>query len=581
MPSQVPNPYNRSFNFSQHSANQPFTQQPGQEIDQELNNARSTINATLSRLNEIQRDDGKIRESALDTTAFNATVTAATATATAAATSASNSATSATASAASAAASATSAANAATNANNFNLQIGTVTTLAPGSQATTTVTGSLPVYTLNFGIPQGAPGTSGATGATGATGPQGPAGINTWGSISGSLSSQVDLQGALDSKANLSGASFTGNVTTTGRAGIGGGVAANPDHKLAIYNGNVVFSAGYGIAFGDGTNLVSTSGLATTSSPSFSGTVSLTGSIPGTTSYSYVSNQNLTFTQEDNSLVWYSSFGVGPTNIGSVNSDLSLSWGHRSTWYKSYNASSKVIEIEPQGIYFDNVVNNNKLSFANGTLSFSKQIAGTAVSGKAGVNIGIGGTDGASTTPGDLWITTGGVNLNFRDANGSWRVCATTTNGNVFSAVQTIDVSNASSALRVTQRGTGNAIVVEDSTTPDSTSFVVDNDGKLAVGGAINAGAAPHDSRSTFYGAVLFTNTGTFGSGSIKFRKTLISGTISTASFSVAPDQAVITNGSAYSNGNFDTVHYPNEIVVVVNGSGYAVPARPVPLLPN
>lgn len=391
----------------------------------------------------------------------------------------------------------------------------------------------------------------------------------------------MDLQGSLDSKASLSGASFTGNVTTTGRAGIGGGVAANPDHKLAIYNGNVVFSAGYGIAFGDGTSLVSTSGLATTSSPSFSGTVSVTSSIPGTTSYTSISNQNLSFSQEDASLAWYSSFYVGPNNVGSVNPDLDLSWGHRSTWYKSYGASTRTIEIEPQGIYFDNIANNNKLSFANGTLSFSKQLAGTAVSGKAGINIGIGGTDTASTTPGDLWITTGGVNLNFRDANGNWRVCATTTNGNVFNAVQTIDVSSASSALRVTQRGAGNAIVVEDSTTPDATSLIVDNDGKFSVGGAINAGAAPHDSRSTFYGPVLFTNTGTFGSGSIKFRKTFTSGSISTASFSVAPDQAVITNGSGYANGNFNTVHYPNEIVLVVNGAGYAIPARSIPLLPG
>ena len=36
---------------------------------------------------------------------------------------------------------------------------------------------------------------------------------------------------------------------------IGGGLAVNPANKLAIYNGNVVFSNGYGIAFGDGTSL--------------------------------------------------------------------------------------------------------------------------------------------------------------------------------------------------------------------------------------------------------------------------------------------------------------------------------------
>jgi hypothetical protein len=53
---------------------------------------------------------------------------------------------------------------------------------------------------------QGPKGDTGETGATGATGPQGPKGdqgdpgINTWGSITGTLSSQTDLQTALDGK---------------------------------------------------------------------------------------------------------------------------------------------------------------------------------------------------------------------------------------------------------------------------------------------------------------------------------------------------------------------------------------------
>lgn len=46
----------------------------------------------------------------------------------------------------------------------------------------------------------------------GPTGAVGPAGINTWGSITGTLSSQTDLQTALNAKASLSGATFTGTV---------------------------------------------------------------------------------------------------------------------------------------------------------------------------------------------------------------------------------------------------------------------------------------------------------------------------------------------------------------------------------
>lgn len=42
-------------------------------------------------------------------------------------------------------------------------------------------------------------------------------------------------------------------IGTDGRVGIHGTPAVNTNHKLAIYNGNIVFSSGYGLAFGDGT----------------------------------------------------------------------------------------------------------------------------------------------------------------------------------------------------------------------------------------------------------------------------------------------------------------------------------------
>lgn len=46
----------------------------------------------------------------------------------------------------------------------------------------------------------------------------------------------------------------------------------------------------------------------------------------------------------------------------------------------------------------------------------------------------------------------------------------------------TIDVSSASPAVRITQRGSGNALVVEDSANPDSTPFVVSSSGQVLVG---------------------------------------------------------------------------------------------------
>ena len=45
-----------------------------------------------------------------------------------------------------------------------------------------------------------------------------------------------------------------------------------------------------------------------------------------------------------------------------------------------------------------------------------------------------------------------------------------------------VSVSTASDAVRITQTGTGNALVVEDSTNPDSSPFVVDASGNVGVG---------------------------------------------------------------------------------------------------
>jgi hypothetical protein len=45
-----------------------------------------------------------------------------------------------------------------------------------------------------------------------------------------------------------------------------------------------------------------------------------------------------------------------------------------------------------------------------------------------------------------------------------------------------ISVNSVNDALRITQTGTGNALVVEDSANPDGTPFVVKNDGKVGIG---------------------------------------------------------------------------------------------------
>ena len=53
---------------------------------------------------------------------------------------------------------------------------------------------------------------------------------------------------------------------------------------------------------------------------------------------------------------------------------------------------------------------------------------------------------------------------------------------NSFSTNQVIDASTSVAALRVTQRGTGEALRVEDDTNPDSTPFVITSTGQVGMG---------------------------------------------------------------------------------------------------
>jgi hypothetical protein len=55
---------------------------------------------------------------------------------------------------------------------------------------------------------------------------------------------------------------------------------------------------------------------------------------------------------------------------------------------------------------------------------------------------------------------------------------------NAFTTNQVIDVSTSVAALRITQRGTGEAFRVEDDTNPDSSPFVINASGNVGIGTA-------------------------------------------------------------------------------------------------
>jgi len=86
----------------------------------------------------------------------------------------------------------------------------------------------------------------------------------------------------------------------------------------------------------------------------------------------------------------------------------------------------------------------------------------------------------ASLSSGDLLVYSSSVWINTKQLTGSYELTGSLNiNGDVGSI---IDVSSSNTALRVTQRGSGNAILVEDSANPDSTPFVVDASGNIGIG---------------------------------------------------------------------------------------------------
>jgi hypothetical protein len=325
--------------------------------------------------------------------------------------------------------------------------------------------------------------------------------------------SQVDTALALKAddsdlllKADLAGAAFTGNVTLTGRMGIGGGLANNTAHKLAIYDGNIVFSSGFGLAFGDGTV------------------------------------QTTAFT------------GSAATSWGTITGNLS-----------SQTDLAQVL--------------TGKANLSGDT--FTGKANFTSVAGAAGINVGIGGTSAAATTAGDLWIATGGTNLNFRDGNGAWRIVAVANTLNTFSSPQVINTTSTTTALRITQTGAGSALVVEDSTTPDSDALIVDANGNLGIGVSNNPGSIWTGStyKMEVQGSALVTGTlrvpyqidvGTSGDASMIVQSSInfpnYGGTL--AGFT--------TQSNPNTSGSFQSGDYPSEIIINLNGNLYAVPARQI-----
>lgn len=152
-----------------------------------------------------------------------------------------------------------------------------------------------------------------------------------------------------------------------------------------------------------------------------------------------------------------------------------------------------------------------------------------------------GATEPTGTVAYQLWYDTTNNILKMRNAsNAAWIGLFTVdqTNG-----VWSVNSSSSSDALRITQTGTGNALLVEDSANPDSTPFVITADGDVGIG--ITTPTVKLDVVGT-------TNSTNFTrGGSQVYSRNNILGTVSQTSG--VPTGAIIERGS---NANGEFVKY-------------------------
>jgi hypothetical protein len=299
-------------------------------------------------------------------------------------------------------------------------------------------------------------------------------GGGTWGSITGTLSSQTDLQGALDAKYDASNPAgfitfgdLTGFATESWVTGQG--------YITSGYLPNIQTDIGFDTSIG----------TPQTQRLFLDGVCELT---PG----SGITRARLNFSSNSN-----------PNSP--VNGDVWVNHtnGLQAVWGGVTNLMASQIWVQ------GNLNLKASLSGANFTGKVNLATLGVAT---PSINLG-GQCDSApaSAANGDIWISNavspkltykmGGVNYNLPVLN----------QFNTFTNQMVIDTaSSTTSALRVTQRGAGNAIEVEDSTTPDATKFVVDQFGKVGVGTAPDATAAIKvDANGISFNGLVFNPTAT------------------------------------------------------------------------
>ena len=136
------------------------------------------------------------------------------------------------------------------------------------------------------------------------------------------------------------------------------------------------------------------------------------------------------------------------------------------------NDTSFYVDLGITNSQYNNQFPNNSLGTSVSPLDGYLVVKGSSIN-QLGGNLVIGTT--STQTPTEVRVIVGGIN----DQN---VVSKFTQTGLQVNGVTTISSNSTTDALRITQVGTGNALLVEDSANPDSTPFVIDQNGVVGIG---------------------------------------------------------------------------------------------------
>ncbi|CAB4149964.1 Collagen triple helix repeat [uncultured Caudovirales phage] len=624
--SQPPAPFDRSWSFTDFSQSNPTTPHQGQKIDQELNNARTAINSTISRLGEIQADDGKVRTTALNLAVIAEEVEPLLTDAPVQAVEAAGAqqvglvndagdakvaeleavltsqnaldAIAAKDDAVDAAGVADAFANSATNSaiaaqGYANTALQAKNSAQVHAQVAVDAANSIPLIVGPVGPAgpqgqQGVPGVAGQTGPAGQQGVQGIQGIQGIQGVPGVVSASAPLyydDGTQNISIDLGGYATESWVNGQGFASQSDwrltAVASSSFINLAVAATSGLFNFTYYDGYAgsdvtiqleiqspvDGTNYNGYSVGFDTTQPNGYWQVVGSSVVIGLSGYSNMQEALNALSSGSGSGGWKLIGSGSPYADASV-----LSGAGRTVYNVPITAQPGDSLVLRQGL-FSNLTEtikgfnwNDYLigTTANGILTgYAKSgfltagdaatfalKSGTTFTGKVNfapgstispINIGSGSSP-SSSVAGDIWMGTN--TISYKD--GANLVRTITANGltNTFSAPQIIDTTATTPALRVTQKGTGNVLLVEDALNPDTTALVVEQSGNVGIGVATG-----------------FTATA----------KLEVVGNTKSTTLSTGAGPTFSVNSTTTHNGGSDTL----DLLITVNGVNYRIGLRP------